>query len=267
MEAAYGRAVEAQKGQRVWLGDFADRYRPDVIAADIAHLRRAQADFDRKSTAAQERESHKLAVVLETALHEQVNSGNWFGPDVKAYYPSDFDDVVNHVDSILHVRPRQGGSAYLALGLDVTYSPDITKKFFDVRQGIERGELSHVKYFRSPDMRGELKLVPRLIVGAGGDASERVARAWFAKNPALKDDPYRFMLAAEIRLQLPVYQVYAQRRGLDAVARKFEDTARMLDLAGVPKPTSAQLAEFRRDPVFKAIVAELAQFGQEKRSY
>ncbi len=80
----------------------------------------------------------------------------------------------------------------------------LKKKFNCIKKEIEEGKLARIKYFVSEHMniRGELKKVPRLVIGADRETVKELGELWINRdNKALEKHPIQFTLLKEILLQ------------------------------------------------------------------
>ncbi len=126
------------------------------------------------------RDMKKLADIFEAMIADQVNRSAWFGHNAELIASSEYDDIVNGVDGVLHFK-NPGSSDYIALGVDITFSrKSIESKLRHVKDVIREGKMARLKYFELPDgsYKGELRDIPNIIVGADAGTVIQMSKQW-----------------------------------------------------------------------------------------
>lgn len=194
-----------------------------MVDRDMQYVRDRKAQFEKESTP-ESKEDKKMATILEAIIHEQVELGDWLGPDAETIASSSYDDIANGVDSIVKLRHEGEGDTHLGLAIDVTFSTDIRGKLNKIMQDIEMGKLTEIKYLPLPDSeaaheyayKGSSKM-PRVVVGIERQVAEKLADLWLKKNKENKKElgnhPVQHVIAKEILDQLAVSEQYARSHG------------------------------------------------------
>lgn len=272
-ETAIAQLLKGGDRDRIQMADFKDFYPDAVIRRDedmIANIKRRLQFADQRETTA-----GRLAAVFEQIFTDQIELNEWLGPNVTTMGASEYDDVVNGVDTIAQIE-SETSNAHLGFTLDVTISRlKISQKLERIQREINEGTLTTIKYFASPDetFRGKLTKVPRLIVGVGANTVEELALlAANRENRALAAHPVRFQILDQMIMQLEAYSEYAKRTGQPQLATRFDQPLAMLRQT-LHDPVVSE--EFNRyfaahprdsyhdtDPMYKALDAELKRIFQ-----
>jgi hypothetical protein len=114
---------------------------------------------------------------------------------------------------VLEFQKGEESASHIGLGIDVTFSASLEKKLRKVKEDIDEGFLPSLKYFDSPKshIRGELKQVPRGIVGFDKDAIARLAKQRQSTGELSPTDPTRLITLRQLDLQFTTYVEYAER--------------------------------------------------------
>ncbi len=224
------------------------------VLRDMQYAKDKEAELERDATP-HEKETMKLAKVLEVAVNAQINAG-WFGPNVHTKPTSKFDDVENKIDLIAEIDVHsQGLTAHVALGIDVTYARELKGKISRIQGEIIKNELATVKYYQSQDghFTGSLNDIPRLVIGVDEERAGIIAKAWYEKNPALKKDPLREQILIELIDQCEAFASYADRMGSAKAAASYRRTQKLLLKAYGSEVTAQKRQEFGKDKVFRQL--------------
>ncbi|MEK9180493.1 MAG: hypothetical protein AAB897_03715 [Patescibacteria group bacterium] len=162
-EALYKILVPENKLKAIKIEDFGDLYGEGTIAADREKVAVYEARFRKEEEDPIEATRKQRRELFEAITNFGIEEGGWLGADTTVVRPSRYDDIIGGVDSVVEFPQRKG---VVALKIDITKSDDLEKKFASIKESIENGWLSRVKYFNSPDFRGELKFVPGVVIGA-----------------------------------------------------------------------------------------------------
>lgn len=219
MDKAYELAKKVLEADRIDPRKFED-YDQQMVNRDMQYVRDRKAQFEKESTS-ESRKDKKLATILEAIINEQVELGDWLGPDAQTITSSEYDDIAHGVDGIIRLQHEGKSGAYFCLAIDVTFSTDIRDKFNKIMENIERGELTEIKYFALPnpedvheyEYKGGFKM-PRVVIGIEKQVVEKLADLWTAKNKKeLGSHPVQHVIAKEILDELAVSEQYARSHG------------------------------------------------------
>lgn len=230
-------------------------YNEQEVRADVQYANAQEGELD-AGMSDHEKEAIKLAKIVEAVVDEQVNAG-WFGPNIKTTPASKYDDIGSKVDLVAEAKVEgKSGTAHVALAIDVTYSHDLKRKVHLIQEEIMRNKLATVKYYRSKDGEyvGSLKNIPRLVLGIDSSNAARLARVWFQKNPAIKNDPVREQLLIEAIDQCEAFEKYAKRVGSEDAAASYRLLGLILQKAyGTPVTMNKRQSFSRDDKVFRQL--------------
>jgi hypothetical protein len=231
LNEASSRASKVLEAGSVKLEDFTDLYSLETVTKDQRYVATMLKKFE-KEAGPQVKEAKQLATILEATIYTQVNNSQWFGPRAKAIKSSEYDDIVNGVDSIIEFSNSRQSPNYVAMAVDVTYRNSLSIKFDRIKEEIDSGELSTIKYLKSSDgsFRGERKFVPHLVVGVDHETSHALAKSWFARADGLKNNPIRLQILREMQIQLQAFERYARKNGKLQLADKFAESKNIIDL-------------------------------------
>ena len=142
----------------------------------------------------------------------------------------------------------------------MTYSNNLRKKFERIKSDIQKGELPTIKYFQSGNFRGDLKNVPRVIIGVEIQTLTGLCRALF-QNPDAKRlsmHPLQMLQLKQMLIQLEAFGAYAIRLGQTSVAEEYaRDREIVKRIFDAKAKSGITIGEWENDKVFKAIQKEL----------
>jgi hypothetical protein len=217
-EAAFQKAERIISAHSIKVADFSDLYGKSGIEGNQILVDKKLSGAKNESSV-REKESKRYADTLEAMVFTGVDENKWMGPDATPIKTSDYDDIENKVDMVIEFIMREG-AAHLALAVDVTFDSLFGHKYRKIEEEIVRGELSKVKYFKSEKMhlRGELKNIPRVVVGIDIKNIREMIKPWIDGNKNVLDNhPIQFLILEEIRLQLKFYKKFAEALGKDKI--------------------------------------------------
>lgn len=212
------KAENTLKEYAISMDDFTD-YGKDNIEKDKATVERLKIRFQTEATE-KEKEAKILADILEAIILEESESSNWFGQNSSTTKVSDYDDYINHIDTIVEFTEEESAS-HMALGIDATFSTDIKAKFDRIKEEIEKGSLAEAKYFSSSFIKGRHIQIPRIVIGADVKTIKELGELWLDKESRaegrkrevkkeLENHPVQFQLLKQILLQTETFEKYAQ---------------------------------------------------------
>ena len=174
--------VPKYKAQAIKPGGFigVDGYTEESIKRDVLSVETKKARIKEQGT-----EPSKRAQLLEALFAEGIELNEWGGPDAMTIVPSDYDDLYNGIDLAIELPKDAEDFEYLAMGIDVTSSPDaINKKLSIIKKHIKDGTLTEMKYFESErnEFKGRMPQIPNIVIGAEGKSIQELAELWLTVN-------------------------------------------------------------------------------------
>ena len=273
---------------------FIDLYGSAAVEMDLKEIQSLEAQFSGDGDP--DYTSHVArGALFEAILSDQIESSDWLGKNARVIVPSRYDDIKHGIDGIIEFE-EETGKSHLAIGVDITKGSEwLDKKFAFIKSSIDRGELSKVKYFKTGDYRGELRMVPRVIIGAGQKVSTEVAellldfkqiqkrllsprekeavdtvteesRTEFKHiRGTLENHILQFIILYEMKAQLEAFQKYAERTGKNNVASAYRKRLDIIEgilqnkLEGTNRPKIE--AKMEKDSVYRMIREKTARFA------
>ena len=157
------------------------------------------------------------------------------------------------------------------MGLDVTYRKDLIPKLEKVRDEVEAGTLTTIRYFYSPKrkIRGEQREVPRVIAGVSSAHAKELGRLWLErKNKQLSEHPVQIIFLEEIEAQLAASLKIAEKRKHAHAIRALGDSLAIIRKALGDKKdfiaeNSEKIDDYRLgDPVYASIMDYARSSGE-----
>ncbi len=203
------KALRIIEKSRLKPGDFSGKFPEEEIKADEARVEKIKKEISNKGV--QETGHDRLAIIFEAIFNQHVEVSNWLGDDVVSYKTSEYDDYVNHVDSVLDLG-ENSEAPYVALGIDVTtgmYS--LEKKFLEIFSGIRDKRPVRVKYFTTDKKpEPENARFVRLVIGADIDTVKELEGLWLdGKNSVMHTHFIQHQVIEELLLQCEIFRDYA----------------------------------------------------------
>lgn len=277
--------------------NFVDLYSEKTVEHDEAHVRKLEEKFE------EERGANptigvwqKRGKLFEAIIKDQAELSEWLGENAHVRDTAKYDDYVNGVDGIVSFEEEGRQESHLALAIDVTRSDrHLSEKFDKIKHSIDTGNLSRIKYFESETMRGELRRIPRVVVGADrrtiSDVSQllldfRMMQTHPASNrddlsieskesrreefgkvrEQLAEHPLQFQLLFEIKAQLEAFEAYAGSIGKQEAASAYEKILATIDKIIEDKMSTKRISEIKekveRDDIYKLIIEKAKNFGK-----
>lgn len=230
IEAAYERAISGRGQDEIKMESFIEDYGEAVVSSDQELAQTLAKKFEGRESF-EEREMHKLATILEAIVIEQIELSEWLGPTTMTRRTSLYDDYINGVDAIAEIE-QENTTSHLALAIDVTYGNALYQKFERIREEIEAGTLTTIKYFEDSDrtFKGKLFKVPRIVLGVDKRALVELAELWMqGKKRELGLHRVQIKLIEEVRIQLKAFREYAASlEGREDIVKIFDRQIRIL---------------------------------------
>lgn len=255
IDNAYERALEIL-GNPIDPKTFTD-YKD--VQADIEFVQKMEERFAEESgrLSPEVKRLQKLAKIFEAIIFQHAEQSNWFGESATTLETSRYDDIVNKVDAIVEFQEGESSASHLAVAMDVTIAEHFGAKFDHVKQGIDEGKLTEVKYFASDflNIRGRKSKVPHVIIGVDRKTLYDVIDAWMkGDNRRLADHPVQIKILEEIRVQLRAYQKYAEQVGKEDLVPIYQKTESTISAIMREKDITADdLKDTAKDEMFYAI--------------
>lgn len=291
--ALYEILVPQNRAKAIKLEGFKGHYSEESVQADIAYVQKMEAIFNAEDKATAT--SRKFGELFEAVVNSQIQESDWMGGDADVIVPSRFDDIKHGIDSVVEFTQEKGATSHLALGIDVTKAQsEVKRKMEKIRESIRNSELSSVKYFESTNFRGQLRHVPRVIVGADHSMMEDISAtllkfirmkqaieenrkekneselakqlpAQFAKlRSQLADHPLQRALLIEIKVQLEAFKRFAEKIDKAPEAAEYERLLSIVDgIIAEKEEDGPNILDKEKEPddeVFRMILAEAAAF-------
>lgn len=283
----YNRLVPKYRQAAISLEKFRGLYKDiDKDLARVAELEKRYIREDDPSSIDRRRRGE----LLEALLTDQIELENWLGQDARTIVPSRYDDLEHGVD-IMVLFEIEGFIKYLALSVDATTSKsNIAKKIKRIRDDIDQGRLTRIKYFLyeppdQPGQRSDLSDVPRVVVGADVQSTRELARLWLdfenarrqkraSRDPEesdglklqiqkakkkLAEHRTQFQILYEIKAQLEYFIKLALAQNKNSLAVRYQgalDTINDVLNQKDFKLDETERQKIEQDEVYRAIIAE-----------
>jgi len=190
-----------------------------------------------KSDTQNDRELYTLSSAFEYTAAERINSGAWFGPDMKAQLTSQYDDLRNGID--LYVESNTSESTPLGLSVDLTFSrrsEDLSHKLQSIQSfHLDRGTLAELRYYKplgknDSIVAAPLTNLPKVVVAMTRDRALN-AITLLAKKPEDRDSVTGLIMLFQIERQLAAFARYSRALGKSKKRAAFEDAAEQYESA------------------------------------
>ncbi len=254
----YNGAKQHIAEEAVDIDGFRDLYGEEVVNADTAEVKRLRNIFAREgntvlSHGVTQEQVRQLSEISESFLLRGLNEARWV-PHCGGIKTSEYDDYKNGVDLVLEFQKADNPASHIGLGVDVTFSNNLARKLTKIKEEIATGKLASVKYFDSPNshMRGQLRNIPRGVVGFDVDAMQRISSYRQAYGEMPKNDPLRSVTFHQLSMQMRRFAEYGEK--VDSPSLPIlKRTSQFVDL----------LASYVKDnnPYFSKFIQESEQVG------
>jgi len=267
-KSAYAKAQE-MLSQPINPDDFSDLYDPKDIKRDKDYIEKRKQQFEKDYQADPRSREHKeWATILEAILNQQIELNEWLGEDATTTQTSDFDDIANGIDTIVTWQ-RDLGSSSLGLAVDVTFSTNTGDKLRKIKESIDQGKLSEIKYYYSEDLgfKGKLTNVPRVVIGMEIGTVKSIVDTWMkGKNRELGQHAIQLLIIEEIVVQLRASKKYAESKGQIQIADRYQQILSITEKVQAEKKqqiktTGLELTD--TDDVFRSITTYLQNFEEQ----
>jgi hypothetical protein len=258
LEVAYKKAVELLDDERIDPKKFVGLYSDKAMKEDSDYVERRQEKFKAVNTP-EEMEMQRYSTVFEAIIHDQIDMNGWLGEHAAARKASWYDDLKNGVDEIIEFEQTEASAtAHLALGVDVTFGKGVLNKMNDIKTRIDSGDVGVIKYLLTDTYRGEMKNVPRAVIGVDMKNLNEIIKLWVDnKKKSLAEHRVKFMILSQIMMQLSDFAQYADKVGKTAIASGFNRVLRIAENIWEEEskkyPNKDGDLNFQEDRVYSAI--------------
>jgi len=214
--------------------NFIPPYDEKIVEKDIAYAKKMRLEFDGRANTPEKQLCNKASKGLEAMM--AAGSPEWFRNKnkqdvlVRVRHTSEYDDIVNGIDLIVHFEEK-GLSDYTGLAIDVTYGSRsiIEEKIAEEEEKIRKGTLSELKYFEAGDYHGQLKNVPRVIIGIDFGHVVTLGEKWLEAPESIGEDPMQILVLREIAKECEHFADVAQKE-MVRLQKSAERTAEIDEL-------------------------------------
>ncbi|MFA6306512.1 MAG: hypothetical protein WCV70_01300 [Patescibacteria group bacterium] len=222
LNIAYKKAVELLNEERISQDEFRDLYKSRIIKEHGDYVEQRQQKFKIDNTPEQI-EAQKYAIVFEAIIHDQIDMNGWLGEHATAQKASWYDDLKNGIDEIIEFEQTETSStSHLALGVDITFGKGIIDKMDSIKKRIDKGNIGVIQYLLTDTYRGEMKNVPRVIIGVDMKNLNEIIKLWVDnKKRSLAQHHVKFLIISQIEMQLNDFAEYAKKRGKTTIADSY----------------------------------------------
>jgi len=229
-QVAYERADKLLSEDRIDMDKFQGLYDAKTIEEDKNYVARRQKEFKEDNSPRRE-EMHKYSVIAEAIIHDQIDMNSWLGESATAVKTSEYDDYKYGIDEFVNFKKtKTSPSANLALGVDITFGSDLVGKMDNIKDYIRKGDLGKIKYLLTDKYRGELRNVPRAVIGFDMKNLQELKDLWMDKKKrTLAQHPVKYMILDQMKLQLDAFARYAHGVNQPAIAEAFEEVLKVLE--------------------------------------
>lgn len=224
IEATFEKSVKVLKEDEIDQNDFRDLYGDENVDKDFEEIDRLEKAIGGEAIP-QDKESLRLATVLEAMIHYHGEQSEWFESDAETFKTSRYDDLKNGTDGVVEFA-EENSTSHLAFGIDATYGHYSDLKIKRILERIKEGSLARIKYFESEatQFRGELKKVPLFVIGVASRTIVEVAELWLEKqNKELAKHPIQMQILQELLEQAKVFADFAEEQGQLDIAKKYKN--------------------------------------------
>lgn len=271
IDIAFERATKVLVRETPHEEDFIEPYGEESVGRDLAHVEKLRSRFGHGESGFSS-EQKKVADIFEALVLENGELSEWFGSNAFTIKTAEFDDFENGVDLVIEFRGDEPGSAsFLGLAADITFTSDTSGKFNRIKEHIDKGDLSRVKYFHSGHMNihGQLSKLPEVIIGADRKTVLELADLWMEKkNKALGEHKIQIMILEQMRIQLETFALYADSIGKKELAAIFRDRHTIIDGILKGKKEIYEKVKFNLgdDQVHSAIMTMMQGWNKELKA-
>lgn len=235
LDRIHKKALEALERSKFHEENFIDPIGPysrESVERDLQLVAKREEGFKSRETE-ESRINKQLADIFEAVILEHGELSEWFGTNAVTFKTSSYDDYENGVDTIIEFQDQDTRAAsYLGLAADITFTGDPTKKFDNLKKGIENGRLARVKYFHSEHMNihGQLSKLPEVIIGAHRKTVIELGEHWISgENSILAKHRIQIMILRQMSDQLKTFALYAESVKQIEAANIYKERLEVVD--------------------------------------
>lgn len=227
---ALERAQRIIERSRTKIEEFEDLYGSATIESDRAYVEKRTAQFHVNDFRDPDlRVAKEKAEIFEAIIFQEADGAQWFGEDSAIIMPSLYDDIHNHIDSLIEIE-RQNGLSIAALSLDVTFRKDVGSKLDDIVDKIKKGKLAIAKYYQSElgSIRGEVGGIPHFVVGVNAPTLNELTNLFAdGKSASFATHPVQFQIIDSIRIQAATFARLAEEYSHHDVVKAYQRIERI----------------------------------------
>ena len=211
----------------------------------------------------------QCAMVFEAIIHDMIDMNGWLGDNATAKKASLYDDLVNGIDEIVEfMESDTSATTHLALGVDITFGTDVINKLDKIKDQIEKGDLGVIKYLLTDTYRGEMKNVPKAVIGCDMKNLNEITKFWLeGKKKVLAQHRAKFMILDQIMMQLNNFAQYAEKVSQPVIAGGFNRVLKIVekiwDEELVKLPGGEKDLSFSGDRVYNTIREYCEELNKE----
>jgi hypothetical protein len=228
-EINYAKSVQGEMRSAIDPTKFKD-YDQGMIAADMQSVIEAKKKFN---DSPEDLERKRLSDATEHLVQDQIESNDWFGPDVLMIASSEYDDIFKGFDAFVEFQDV----SHLGLALDFTFSAKPEEKYNRIKTEIDRTNPPSAKYFESKHIVGRLKSVVRCVIEVDREVIDDIMsrelqlqhyrrtgdRESIRKtNRELESHPLQLDLLEQLLAQLKTYKEYAIKNQKQAFVELYQ---------------------------------------------
>ncbi len=158
-ELAYDKSIpDKKKKKRIDPLNF-PKYDPEMVAADVARVQELEVIFDAKDNTPEKKEMKAFTDAAEYLLGNMIEDYDWMGSGTLMIRTSKYDDYVGGIDAVAEFQDAK----HLGMALDFTINSAAVEKVGRIKREIDQGTIPEVRYFKSVNYKGELK-VARIVI-------------------------------------------------------------------------------------------------------
>ncbi len=258
---SYEKARDMMRREAIDIEDFVHPYGAEVLSRDVARVRKLEQEYERGLTV-----EKIYADIAEMIFYEHIEQSNWFGENVSTIKTSRYDDLLNGVDIIVEFHEKDQQALHMGLAVDITFGTNTAqKKIGEIKEKIQAGKLSEVKYFQSDHSphKGLYQDLPRVVVGVDRAHILELSRMWIdeRRKKEFSVHPVQKLILNEIFYQLTSFVNFAKACRQDKVARVYSQQLNIIQRIRSEKEGIALGSYQEDDGVYSSIQKQLELFA------
>lgn len=197
------RAIEPKiDNNRIKESDFSAIYDPRKIAQDRQLVAKREAWFNEHDNK-QQKTVKRCADILEYTIFDLLEMDDWMGdftdingeptdPEIasETFLASKYDDLFNGADIIFKSGGTAGSSRSSVFSIDTTFAHSksaLNRKIWDKNNFLKGCNLANVEYYQSGNFTGQVKNIPRFIIGSDMSQMLELAKYLYLDRSSISD--------------------------------------------------------------------------------